>query len=222
MSPVHPELRLTLADQQGLRWAQQQVTAHHYLHHPVDVRARPLAYVIVLADEPVGCLIFGRPESTRCTGWYGSVEDVQASRCPLTRWQILNLARVWLDPRVQMGGDWYIPNAASRMLAQALRRVGYDYLMHWPVVWMDEPYEIREVLSYCDTSKHRGTLYRACNFVLRRVNARGIETYVRPLRRLTHAERAEIARASRACPRARRKRLARAVLWPPLFGEEAG
>lgn len=210
-------LTLALADQTGLRWAQQQVTQSHYLHHPVDVRGRPLAYLIRHEGIPMGCLIFARPEATRCNGWYGSVEDVQAGRCPLTRWQVLNLARVWLHPGLQAGGQWYVPNTASWAIGQALRRVGYDYLIHRPVVWMDEPYEIRECLSYCDTSKHRGTLYRACNFALKRQNARGIETYTRPLRRLTHVEHAEIAQRSREDSRARRLRAARTVTQAGLF-----
>ncbi len=82
-------LSLILAGEAGLCWAQAQVRHHHYLHAPVDVRCRPLAYLVMLFGNPVGCLIFGRPEATKVTGWYGSVEDVQAGTCPLTRWQIL-------------------------------------------------------------------------------------------------------------------------------------
>lgn len=214
---MRQDLLLALADQHGLRWAQEQVTQHHYLLRPVDVRCRPLAYLVWLAGVPMGCLIFGRPESTRCNGWYGSVEDVQAGRCPFTRWQVLNLARVWLHPDLQAAGQHYVPNAASWAIGQALRRVGYEFLVHRPPVWLEEPYEIRDVLSYCDTSKHKGTLYRACNFALKRTNEHGIETYTRQLRRLTHAEHAEIARRSASDPRARRLRAARTVFQAPLF-----
>lgn len=210
---------LALASDAERRWAQEQVTAHHYLHRPVDVRCRPVAYLIWCEGVPMGCLIFGRPEATRVTGWYGSVEDVQAGRCPLTRWQILNLARVWLHPDLQAGGRCHRPNAASWAIGQALRRVGYEFLIHRPPVWMEEPYEIREVLSYCDRGTHRGTLYRACNFTLKRTNARGIETYTRPLRRLTHLEQAEIARRSVMDVRATRLRAARLVEQQPLFKE---
>lgn len=212
-------LSLTLADRVGLRWAQEQVTASHYLHHPVDVRCRPLAYLIQCDGQAMGCLIFGRPEATRVTGWYGSVEDVQAGRCPLTRWQVLNLARVWLHPDLQAGGRQHCPNAASWAIGQALRRVGYDYLIQHPPCFLDEPYEIRTCLSYCNTHLHRGTLYRASNFLLVRVNERGLETYARPLRRLTHAERAEIVRRSTADPRACRLRAARSVTQVSLFVE---
>lgn len=131
-----------------------------------------------------------------------------------------NLARVWLDPSVQHDGKCYIPNAASWVIAQSTRRVPYDYLVCRPPVWCEEPYEIREVLSYCDTSKHRGTLYKACNFSLARTNDRGIETYVRPVRRLTHAEHAHIRALSQTDKRAIRLRTARA--YQQLSWMEAG
>lgn len=221
------QITLHLADSQGLQWAQRQVASHHYLHSPVDARCSPVAYIVQLEDAPLGCLIFGRPESTRCNGWYGSVEDTQRSPgdpryCPLTRWQVLNLARVWLDPVIQWGGSWYVPNAATYAVGQSLRRIGYDYLIMRPPVWCEEPYEIRQVLSYCDTSVHQGTLYRASNFKLVRTNERGIETYARSVRRLTHDEHRIIKDTSRIDPRARRLRSERERerLQLPLFEME--
>lgn len=204
-------LQIALADAPGLAWCQEQVTAYHYLHHPVDVRSRPLAYLVLLEGERVGCLLFGRPESTRCYGWYGDVADTlrdprDPKYCPLTRWQVLNLSRVWLAPTIQRGGERFIENAATFVIAQALRRVPYDYLIEKPVVFPSEPYEIRECLSYCDRSIHHGTLYRAANFRLRRTNERGIETYAIPLRRLTYAERAAILLRSKQDKRAQRLR----------------
>lgn len=203
-------LSLFLADEHGLAWAQTMVQRFHYLGRPVDVRGCPVAYLALLDGcEPVGCLIFARPEATRVSGWYGSLQEVQAGTCRLTRWQVLNLARVWLDPAIQRGNTHYIENAATWLIGQALRRIPYDYLIKRPVVWPEEPYEIRECLSYCDTQKHRGTLYRAAGFRLHRCNDRGIATYVRPLRRLLHAEHAAIREASRKDPRAQRLRAAR-------------
>lgn len=210
-------LSIALADKEGLAWAQEQVAAHHYLHHPVDVRCNPVAYRVLLRRAPVGCLIFGRPEATRVNGWYGSVEDVRIGRCPLTRWQVLNLARVWLHPSVQHGGDCYIANAASWVIAQAMRRIVYDYLIVKPPVWMEEPYEIRECLSYCDSRLHTGALYRAANFRLVRTNARGIQTYTRPLRRLTRVEIAHIRQRSASDARGGKLRTQRA--WLQLLEE---
>lgn len=216
---MQEQLTLILADRAGLDWAQTQVTRYHYLHRPVDVRCRPLAYLVLFESEPMGCLIFGRPEATRVLGWYGSVQDVQAGRCRLTRWEVLNLARVWLHPDLQVGGRCYLPNAASWAIGQAIRHVGYDFLLHRPPVWLEEPYELREVLSYCDTRVHQGTLYRAAGFRLSRTNTRGIATYARPLRPLTPAQRAEIARRSQEDVRARRLRAARTVVQASLFAE---
>lgn len=216
------QLSLVLADRAGLYWAQTQVMQFHYLHRPVDVRCCPLAYLVLYAGEPMGCLIFGRPEATRVLGWYGSVADVQASRCRLTRWEVLNLARVWLHPDLQIGGQCYLPNAASRVIGQALRRVGSDFLLHRPPVWLEEPYEIRECISYCNLNLHHGALYRASNFRLVRTNPSGMATYARTLRHLTHAEHAQIARRSAADPRARRLRAARMVQQHPLFALDDG
>ena len=212
-------LTLQLANKNDLHWCQVQVQHHHYLHAQVDVRCSPVAYIICLGADRVGCLIFGRPESTRVNGWYGSVEDVASGKCRMTRWQVLNLARVWLHPDIQPYGSRSIENAATQVIAQALRSIVYDYLVVRPPVWMEEPYEIREVLSYCDTNIHHGTLYRASNFQLRRINDRGIETYARSVRHLTHAEKLVIQEQSRRSKRCQRLRAARTQL--PLW-ESAG
>jgi hypothetical protein len=195
------KLTLQFADKAGIAWAQEQVTRFHYLKKPVDVRCSIQGYIIFLDLCRVGCLLFGRPESVRCTGWYGGVEDVLSGTCRITRWQILNLARVWLDPMIQRGGEHYIPNAATQVIAQALQCIPYDYLRARPPVFLDEPYEITECLSYCDTRIHRGTLYKAANFHLVRENSKGIQTYSRPLRRLTHAEKRDITRVAYQSPR---------------------
>jgi hypothetical protein len=224
-------LQLHLADREGLRWAQDRVTRFHYLHRPVDVRCSLLAYLILLDGERVGCLIFGRPEAQCCGGWYGSVEDVQTGKCRITRWQVLNLARVWLDPLVQAGGDrceigqLLVPGfrdrkrtwrtqLASTIISMALLQVGIDYLEKYPPVFLDEPYEIVECLSYCDTRIHQGLLYRAAGFSLVRENACGIQTYARPLRPLYDFEHLSIRRLASTSLRSRRYRAARAVaMW---------
>lgn len=190
-------IHLRIADRQGFTWSQHQVTEHHYLHAPVDARCSPLAYLVEIdgVDFPVGCLIVGRPESTRCYDGaltYGSLRDKLTGRCRYSRWEVLNLARVWLSPRVQRGGDLfergYVPLfvdrrnvARSTLASDAIRllldRVSFDYLRARPPVYPDEPYAIRVLLSYCDTSKHKGTIYQASGFDLARTNERGIQTY---------------------------------------------
>ncbi len=206
-------LTLELADKLGLAWAQTTVTAQHYLHRPVDSRCSVLAYLVMRAGERVGCLIFGRPEATRCYAGgltYGSQADVAAGRARWDRWELINLARVWLDPRIQAGGEWHEPNAATWAIGQALRRVVVDYLVHYPPCFLDEPWRLRQCISYCDTSKHKGTIYRAAGFERVRVNERGVETWARPLRGLQGHERQRIERLAAQSGRSRRYRAGRA------------
>lgn len=211
-------LSLSLASPAEFALAQRMVSEHHYLHTPVDSRTSPLAYIVRWQQFPagslteVGCLIFGRPESTRCYSGsltYGSLDDVAQGRARYSRWEIINLARIWLDPRIQRGGADYIPNAATNILAQALRRVVIDYLIARPPCFLDEPWPLRVCLSYCDTRRHTGALYRAANFSLARRNEDGIETYTRPLRHLSHAERRQVETAALRSPRSRQFRAAR-------------
>jgi len=227
-------IRLHLCDDTGLARAQQTVTAHHYLHKPVDDRCSPLAYEIHLDAEQgyrIGVLIFGRPESTRCYDGkltYGSIKDVADGRAQFDRWEVLNLARVWLHPRAQKGGDLfergYIPlfvdrkgvprsRLASDVVGLALGRVGYDYLLAKPPCYPDEPYEIKTVLSYCDTKLHKGTIYSASGFELARTNDRGIETwFTTVVAPLSSYQRAMIEKRAGQSYRSRRYRAQRAVL----------
>ena len=223
-------LTLTVADPAMLAWCQAQWRAHHYLRAPIDPRCSVLAYVVSLHGVTVGALGFGRPESTRCYRGgltYGSVADVTAGRAQYSRWEVLNLARVWLDPIVQQGGVWHTPELlpgyvdrrgvwrstlASVVIGLALEQVVIDYLLRFPPCFPEEPYQLAEVLSYCDTRRHRGTIYRAAGFRLVRTNAAGIETYARAVRRLTAAEDAQVLMASEASPRSRRYRAQRAQL----------
>lgn len=216
-------LTLELADKQGLAWAQQTVTAHHYLRRPVDTRCSVLAYLVMRGDERVGCLLFGRPESTRCyVGGltYGSQADVRVGKARFDRWEILNLARVWLDPRIQAGGDWFASNAATWAIGAALKRVVVDYLLRYPPCFLDEPWRLRQCLSYCDTSKHRGTIYKAAGFDRVRINEHGIETWARPLRGVQGHERQRIERLAAQSQRSRRYRAGRLVSGQQLRFEE--
>ncbi|MGE0278144.1 MAG: hypothetical protein AB7R40_22340 [Nitrospiraceae bacterium] len=204
---------------------QETVTKHHYLHRPVDGRCSVEAYSILLVTEPgsfdytqvIGLLMFGRPEATRCGSWYGSVQDVDSGACEVTRWQVLNLARVWLDPEVQQGGDLHkshlLPGytdrcgiwrstLASTAITLAAQRVGYEYLLRRPPCFLDEPYEIRYLMSYCDRSQHKGTIYRESGFELYRTNDRQIETWRLRLPVLMPMQDRVVQEVSRKNPRA--------------------
>lgn len=204
-------------------WAQAQVINYHYLHRPVDVRTMPEGYQVRLPElGPVGCLLFGRPEATRCYPWYGSVDDVDTGRAEVTRWQVLNLSRVWFDPMVQAGGGKYycaerLPGyvdrsgvwrstLASTAIRQALGRIGYDYLLRRPPCFLEEPYEIRWLLSYCDSRRHRGVLYAAAGFELYRTNRTGMQTWRLRLPDLAPDQNAAVRRAALADARSQRKR----------------
>lgn len=217
-------INLKLATATDLRWAQQMVTEHHYLYRPVDTRCSVEAYIVLLGAQPVGCLIFGRPEATRCYPWYGGVQDVTSGRAEVTRWQVLNLARVWLDPKVQVGGDWcksgLVPGytdrrgiwrstLASDVIKAAAQFIGWEYLLRRPPCFLDEPYEIRWLMSYCDTRQHRGTIYQAAGFERYRVNEEGIETWRLRLPSLTTEEDAQVRQASQFSQRSQRYRARR-------------
>lgn len=217
----------------NITWAQNLVANRHYLRKSVDVRSRPFGYRVNVSGYPAGCLIFGRPEASRCYDGnltYGSQEDVQIGRARFDRWSVLNLARVWLDPEFQPGGYFYdnrpdvLPGytdrrgvwrstLASTVIRTAMVVVGFDYLRAHPPVDCDYPYQIEAVLSYCDLSKHRGTIYRAAGFTLARRNDRGIETwFTTDVCPLSDAEDAAIRRAAESSARSRRIRAQRAQL----------
>lgn len=229
-------IALQLADRAGAEWAQRQVVEYHYLHAPVDPRSRPLVYIVELRHpqilpQRIGCLIFGRPEATRCYDGaltYGSQADIETGRAAFDRWCILNLARVWLSPLVQEGGQWCRPSLlpgftdrrglwrsmlASTVISQALVRVGYDYLVAYPPVDCAYPYQIKAVLSYCDRRFHKGTIYRAAGFDLARANERQIETYYTTAVALLATEQdADIRRLAETSQRSQRIRGRRAQL----------
>jgi len=230
-------LRLDVLSRRQLAQAQTLVAERHYLRKPVDARCSVEGYRVsldvTLLDEKeparyqVGVFLLGRPQATSCFPWYGSVEDVARGRAEVTRWQVLNLARVWFSPRHQPGGDLHGPDfvpgftdrrgtfrskLGSSAIALLAARVVVDYLVARPPCFLEEPYELRWLLSYCDTRLHRGTLYRASGFELFRTNAEGIQTWRLPLRPLTAAERERVEDASHRSPRSIEHRARRAQL----------
>ena len=118
-----------------------------------------------------------------------------------------------LDPRIQRGGADYVPSAATWAIGQALRRLVVDYLLSFPPCFLDEPWRLQMCLSYCDTRQpaHHGTIYQAAGFWRVRVNEDGIETWARPLRRLSGREQARAERLADQSYRSRVHRSRRAV-----------
>lgn len=202
----------------------------HYLHTFPDPRGMPLVYSVRLGEEWVGTLVYTRPESNRCYQGgltYGSAADIAAGRAEYDRWEVLNLARVWLSPAFQTGGSRCDPDTvpgffdrrgvfrstlASTVVRESMNRIRLDYLLRYPPCFLEEPYQLKVVLSYCDTRVHRGVLYRSSGFTLARRNRDGIETWKSPdLPPLDEAADAEVRRASRTSSRSQRKRAARGL-----------
>ena len=171
-------LTIALGDDADLRWAQATVTAAHYLHAPVDPRARPMVYVIRDTQPPVpaiapqgervGLVMLGIPHATRCQGWWGY------PGLP-TQWQAVDLCRIYLDPAIQSGGEWcapgevpgYVdrkgqwrPTVATWAIHEVLARVQADRVRMWPPVYPDQPYHVELAISYSDPKFHKGTIYR--------------------------------------------------------------
>ena len=165
-------MRLDLGDAGDLRWAQAVVEQYHYLHQPVDPRARPMVYVLRnehdRMERGLGLVMLGIPHATRCSGWWGY------PGLP-TQWQVVDLCRIWLDPDVQAGGRFcdpftvpgfydrhgkWRPALATWAIAEVLRRVQADRVRLWPPVYPEQPYHIELAISYHDPRYHRGTIYR--------------------------------------------------------------
>lgn len=227
-------IKLALATTTEIKQMQATVIANHYLHRPVDSRCSVEAYHVVLGELRIGLLMFGRPEATRCGAWYGSVEDVERGKCEVTRWQVLNLARVWLSPEVQPGGHLHqrslLPgyhdrrgvwrsSLASTAIKLAAQQIRFDYLRQRPPCFLDEPYEIKYLMSYCDRKVHRGIIYQSAGFDLYKTNSNQIETWRMTLPPLTSDQHAAVWAATAASKRSRyyqNQRLA-AQLQPRLL-----
>lgn len=189
------DIRLEVAVGADYFRCREMLIRNHYLRTFPDPRGMPLTYSIRVAGAWAGTLVFCRPESNRRYAGdltYGSTADLHSGRARFDRWEILNLARVWLDPSVQHGGHLCRPESlpgftdrrgtwrssfASGIVRAAILAVRYDYLMLYPPCWVEEPYQIRAILSYCDTRVHRGVIYRAAGFHLAGCNRGGIETW---------------------------------------------
>ena len=161
-------LTITLGDRADLTWAQIVAIRYHYLHQPVDPRARPMVYTVDWKQMRVGMIMLGIPHATKCRGWWGY------DGLP-TQWQVVDLCRIWIDPDFQRGGSMcrpdvvpgfhdrsgrWQPAVATWAIAEVLSRVQADRVRLWPPVYPAQPYHIRLAISYHDPQYHRGTIYR--------------------------------------------------------------
>jgi hypothetical protein len=219
---VVPPLILQLADASGLKATQAFLKEKHYMRREVHDLARPVAYQVLREHdrELVGAILYSRPQAARTygsardltpeLGRWGNIGDVRRGRVTRTQWEIINLSRFYLSPLVQRRDSRdYVANAASILLAQSLWSVCVDYLKVWPPAYFDEPWELAECVSYCESDRFFCTLYLASAFQLIRTNRDGLQTYARPLRGLMPHEKREIRQASLSSEWAREHRAER-------------
>ena len=62
-------LTLTQGDDADLALSQIKVELYHYLHAPVDPRARPMVYIVRHDGNALGLVMLGIPHAVRCRGW---------------------------------------------------------------------------------------------------------------------------------------------------------
>jgi hypothetical protein len=140
------------------------IETHHYLHRYPDPRSLPFAYRLIREHQtiapdgrPWGVVIFKKPQHHKQVGLFGYPGLI-------TSWQVLDLARVWVHPDLQIRHEIHAACVFSQMVGLALRRVQWDWLKHHPPVFPNLPYHIRLIISYCDLNHHEGTAYRASSF----------------------------------------------------------
>jgi hypothetical protein len=217
-------IRVAVLDKPGIAWAREMCIRYHYLHTPPDNRGGPRYYGIYLGEQSnlVGCLVVTRPEATRTRGFWAPAR-LRArfpARYPYSNWEIANLARVWIDPAAQDGGRLCVPGRvpgfqdrrgrfrstlASAAILALLDTFQSDYLLAKPPPFLDQPWAIRWLVSYCDTTRHRGTIYRSAGFDLfRTVGA--LQLWRIPVPPLAPAQVAAVELASRHAARPKLKR----------------
>jgi len=158
--------------------------AYHYLHRWPDARSLPFSYVLLVAGERYttdgrlnGIVTFKKPQHHRQRGLFGY------DGLP-TAWQVLDLARVWVQPDLQSHANGHARCIFSQMVSLCLRRVQGDWLIHHPPRFPHLPYHIELIISYCELAHHDGTAYRACSFTSAgKTNDGTKEVYVKWLRR---------------------------------------
>ena len=130
---------------------------YHYMHKAIHPRACPFGWSVRFDGEEhagdgewMGFIIFSSIHFTKLKGEFGG------DGLP-TRWQVLQLSRLWLH-------DSLPRNSETVVIAKALKMVQRRWIEVHPPRFPDEPYHILKIISYCDTEFYRGTIYRAANF----------------------------------------------------------
>ena len=137
------------------------VGRYHYLGYrlPYGAQLRYLVFVSQPQRQVVGCVQFSSP------AWRMAVRDRWIGWDEATRQR--NLQRVVANSRLLILPWVRVANLASRLLAQATRRLAVD----WPARYGVEPLLVETLV---DAERFRGTCYRAANWqVLGTTSGRG-------------------------------------------------
>jgi hypothetical protein len=149
-------------------WVIEMVEEKHYLRTWPHPKARPMSYIVKYEGLRLGLAVVTCPHATKCRGWWG-YEDLP------TKWQVVDVSRIWLHPNIQKGGvfckpeivpgfmdrkNTWRPAAASWLVSSLLARVQKDRIKIWPPVYPNQPYHILLAISYHDPNYHNGTIYK--------------------------------------------------------------
>jgi hypothetical protein len=141
---LRKRIGLALAD---LKQATEVIVANHYLHRGRTMAQ--IAYWILLDGRQVGVILFAYPRMSAEFHGYGPME-------------LLELARLWLDPAVQgirvhdSDGVEHSFSVATAAVGKSLRRVRHDW--HGKYIHLRD---IGAIVSWADQVHHEGTIYRA-------------------------------------------------------------
>lgn len=189
-------------------------------------------------DAPVGCILFNRMQCSRLRDnsgnlWCGRLDEKITGACDYTQWELITLGRFWLSPLIQQPYPQEerepvpcgpvpqflfapeeplaepVHHAASQIILEALDTIVYDYLLRFPPPFPEEPWRLRQAVSYCNTRLFNCGIYQASRFKTIRENEDGIRTYTHSLRDLTPQEEETILDASKTNQRCRTRRAAR-------------
>lgn len=160
-------------------WLNDMAMRHHYMHRKVHQRSVPFGWALswngnILRpdDRPCGFIVYASIHYVRLHGEFG-YEGLP------TKWQVLSLARLWIHPDFQRGGELYndgiVPGyvdrkgvwrstLATEIIKDSLGLVQVRWLQVHPPRYIEQPYHIRKIISYADTRYFNGTIYRAAGF----------------------------------------------------------
>jgi hypothetical protein len=148
---LRDRVALEVAD---LKDATDVIVKNHYLHRGRTMAQ--IAYWVTLDGERRGVLLFALPRMSAKSAKFGGHGPMN----------LVELARMWLDPRVQgmrvvdSKGREHAFSVATAAVGKSLRRIRQDWHGKYPHLPL-----IAACVSWADEVHHEGTIYRAANFV---------------------------------------------------------